>query len=449
MNKPNIGEKVYFCTNYKCNFNVYCMKIETLTFLNFRCFEEYHLNLKKGVNLLFGTNSSGKTTILRGMKIAMSSFFSGFSDANTRFVGIGDDDFMSEIHNDIESLERPVSIEYDFTGHQNLKVSRSGKKNRTSISGIKNLRDATKILYQQLALKDDGSVALPIFAAFSTEDIHSSRKLDKKIFAKYFQPRSFGYYECLQGDGFFEYWMYRLLVLTEGQKSIMEVEVVSNAIEKALGKNGCNIIKSISIRPMKKKVYFEYTDGREVEAYNLSDGYKRLVNVVTDLSIRCCLLNGKVYGKECCDKTSGVVLIDEVDLHLHPELQSVVVKSLRNTFPQIQFVISSHAPMVLSSVMTNAENEVLHLQYKDGCYSVSPILTYGLDASTILKLYMGQKSRVAEMEDQLNELFDLIDSEKYPEAKKMLNGLTHVFGDTLPEIIQAQTMLDFNLSNYD
>ena len=57
MNKPNIGEKVYFCTNYKCNFNVYCMKIETLTFLNFRCFEEYHLNLKKGVNLLFGTNT--------------------------------------------------------------------------------------------------------------------------------------------------------------------------------------------------------------------------------------------------------------------------------------------------------------------------------------------------------------------------------------------------------
>jgi hypothetical protein len=177
------------------------MRIERLTFLNFRCFENYSLNLKKGTNLLFGVNSSGKTTILRGMKIAMSSFFSGFSDANTRFKGIADDDFMSEIECDIESLERPVSIEYDFAEFQGLKLLRTGKKNRTSVSGIKNLRDAAKNLYLQLAKEDDGSVELPLFAAFSTEDIHSSRKLDKKNFAKYYQPRSFGYYEY-QGERF-------------------------------------------------------------------------------------------------------------------------------------------------------------------------------------------------------------------------------------------------------
>ena len=412
------------------------MRIEKLVFSNFRCFEDYRLDFKKGINLLFGANGSGKTTILRGMKIAMSSFFSGFSDANTRFIGIADSDFMSEVADDTESLERPVVIEYEFTDFSRLALSRSGKKNRTSIAGIKQLRDATKELYQQLAAEDDGSITLPLFAAFSTEDIHSTRKLDKSVFSKYFQPRSFGYYECLQGDGFFDYWMYRLLVLAEGQKSLMEIDTVQKAIAKALGPDGCNIISGM-------------VDGREVEASNLSDGYKRLVNIVTDLSIRCCLLNGKKYGTDCCNQTSGTVLIDEIDQHLHPELQSVVLKSLHATFPELQFVVSSHAPMVMSSVMTNAENEVLHLQYKDNVYTASPIMTYGLDATTILEMYMGRKARVAEVEEKLKQLFDLIDSEQYPEAKAMLNELTDEFGNTLPEIIQARTMLDFNMESDD
>lgn len=421
------------------------MKIEKLTFLNFRCFENYQLSLKKGVNLLFGSNSSGKTTILRGMKIAMSSFFSGFSDTNTRFIGISDADFMSNINLDTESLERPVTIEYDLSDFKNLKLSRSGKKNRTSISAIKSLRDSAKTLYQKIAQGDDGTIELPLFAAFSTEDIHSSRKLDKKIFAKYFQPRSFGYYECLQGDGFFEYWIYRLLILAEGQKSLLEIEVVQNAISKALGKEGCNIIDGMSIRPMKRKIFFEYVDGREVEYSNLSDGYKRLVNIVTDLAIRCCLLNGIKYNTECCNQTSGVVLIDEVDLHLHPSLQSIVIAALRNTFPRLQFIVSSHAPMVMSSVMTDEDNTVIALQYNDGKYDASEISTYGLDASTILQLYMGKKARVAEVEARITELFNLIDDEDYKKAYSALIELEKEFGDTIPEIIQARTMLDFNV----
>lgn len=230
------------------------MRINNIRFSNFRCFLGYTLGFKQSVNLLFGANGSGKTTILRGLKIAMSSYFSGFSDVNTRFIGISNDDFMS-----------------------------------------------------------------------------------------------------------------------------------------------------ISIRPLRKKVYFEYVDGREVDSSNLSDGYKRLANIVTDLAFRCCLLNGKKYGTDCCRYTSGIVLIDEIDLHLHPELQSVVLKSLHNTFPKLQFVVSSHAPMVMSSVMTDDVNEVLHLQYKDGEYTASPISTYGLDASTILSLYMGNKSRVAEVEENLKK----------------------------------------------
>lgn len=419
------------------------MNITSITFNNFRCFGEYHLQFKPAVNLLFGVNGCGKTSILRGLKIAMSSFFSGFSDSNTRFIGISNDDFMSEVRDGVESLERQVNISYDLAEFKNMILSRTGKKNRTAISGIKPLRDYTHSLYHDLSTEDDGSIALPLFAAFSTEDIHSSRKLDRSIFCKYYQPRSFGYYECLQGDGFFDYWMYRLLILQEGQKSLNEIEVVLCAIREALGDRGCNIIRNVSIRPLQKAVYFHFIDGREIDSRNLSDGYKRLVNIVTDLSVRCYILNGKKYGMECCHETQGVVLIDEVDLHLHPELQSVVLQSLHRAFPKIQFIVSSHAPMVLSSVETNDDNEVVHLQYQNGTYTAESIVTYGMDASTILETYMGKRSRVAEVEEKLKHLFALIDEEKFAEAKSELGSMREKYSDTIPELSRAESMLLF------
>lgn len=425
------------------------MRIERIQFSNFRCFGDCSLEFKPSVNLLFGANGSGKTTVLKGLKVVTSSFFSGFSDDNTRFIGIANDDFVSEVNNDVETLERPVSIKYDFSGYYGLSVSRNGKKNRTSIAGLKSLKDETRSLYNQLAAADDGNIDLPLFAAFSTEDIHSIRKFDRSVFAKYYQPRSFGYYECLQGDGFFDYWMHRLLVLAEGQKSLKEIDAVNNAISQALGANGCNIISGMTIRPMKKKVFFHYVDGREVESNNLSDGYKRIVNIVTNLAIRCCLLNGKKFGPDCCRLTSGIVLVDEIDQHLHPELQLKVLNSLHETFPKLQFVVSSHAPLVMSSVKTDENNQVLHLQYKDEAYRISPISTYGLDASTILELYMGSRSRVTEVGDHLKHLFNLIDEDRYPEAKEELRNLENKYGDTIPELIQARTMLDFNMESGD
>ena len=419
------------------------MKITSITFGNFRCFGEYQLRFKPTVNLLFGVNGCGKTSILRGLKIAMSSFFSGFSDSNTRFIGISTDDFMSEVYDGVESLERQVTISYDFTGFNNMVLKRSGKKNRTSISGIKHLRDFTHTLYHNLSTEDDGSIALPLFAAFSTEDIHSSRKLDRTIFCKYFQPRSFGYYECLQGDGFFDYWMYRFLVLQEGQKSLGEIEAVQHAISEALGERGCNIIRNFSIRPLQKAVYFHFMDGREVDSKKMSDGYKRLVNIVTDLSVRCYILNGKKYGMNCCHETEGVVLIDEIDQHLHPELQSVVLQSLHRAFPKLQFIVSSHAPMILSSVETNKDNEVFYLQYQKGKYTATPIVTYGMDASTILETFMGNRSRVAEVEESLRHLFELIDEEKFKEAKSMLDTMREKYSDSIPELSRAESMLLF------
>jgi hypothetical protein len=123
-------------------------------------------------------------------------------------------------------------------------LKRESKKTRTQTKGIDGYKSYSKALYDTLFDWDTKkqTFSLPLFAAFSTEDIHSKRKLNAQLFKKYYQKPSFGYYECLQGNGFFPYWIKRLLVLVGGDKAIKEVEGVRKALQRALGNGGCNII---------------------------------------------------------------------------------------------------------------------------------------------------------------------------------------------------------------
>ena len=72
------------------------------------------------------------------------------------------------------------------------------------------------------------------------------------------------------------------------------------------------------VRPLQKQAYYQYTDGREFPSDLLSDGYMHLVNIVTDLAFRCAILNTAVYSDNVLSKTKGSVIIDEIDMHLHP-----------------------------------------------------------------------------------------------------------------------------------
>lgn len=426
---------------------------------NYKCFQSLELDFKEGVNLLVGDNASGKTTLLQAIRSAMSAFFSGYSDENTRFLGLSKRDFTQIEAEDLLVNEQPVRVCFDYSdylGNDGLSDIKMGclalmsKKSRTVTNGMKEYKEQTQKLQANLFNQKIQIQALPLLASFSTGDIHYTRKLSAASFVKYLHKPSFGYYECLQGDGLFIYWIKRLLVLVEGNKGSNEVSGVKQAVCTALGPEGCNIIRDMYIRPNVKGVFYDLTDGREVEAEDLSDGYRRLVNIVTDLAFRCMLLNQGIYGTEACQKTRGTVLIDEIDLHLHPTLQSCVINSLRKTFPRLQFIISTHAPMVMTSVKTNQVDCVYRMVYTpEHGYQQTLIDTYGLDASTIIEAKLDLPSRAKEVQEQLNKLFDHIDDEKYDEAKILLRELQNQFASNLPELAKAETMLNFMRSNND
>ena len=348
--------------------------MKDITISNFRCYEHKVIEFRRSINLLIGDNSSGKTSLIRACNFVANSLFCGFSDENTTWKSVDDDDFKLNIDaNNTILPEQPVSISFhlapwdvspivdqsnttiDFDYSTLLRIEKRSKKNsRNLVQGLAPLKNYASSLYASSHVKENNTIVqrnvLPVYACFTTEDIHASRKIDKQKFKDYVQKPSFGYFECYDCRGLFDYWLDRLLVLQEAETGAEEIECVRNAIRDCLGENGCNIIDDVVVRPMKGKVYLRYTDGRYVESSMLSDGYKRLVNIVTDLAIRCALLNKTLYGAEAYKHTHGTVIIDEIDEHLHPALQTKVLKSLHATFPEVQFIASTHAPLVMSSL---------------------------------------------------------------------------------------------------
>lgn len=440
-----------------------------LTIQNFRCYKTKSMEFRSGINLLVGDNASGKTSLIRACNFVANAFFCGYSDENTNWKSVDENDFRLNIGDDNTILpEEPVSIgfhlaswdlppiaypdgstqTFDYDGIL-LKLEKKSKKNsRNLVTGLTALKDYAAHLYSSSHIESNGKLTqyntLPVYACFTTEDIHASRKIDSVRFKEYAQKPSFGYFECYDCRGLFDYWLKRLLVLKEAGTGETEILAVRKALREALGEEGCHIIDDIIIRPMRGKVLFKLTDGRLVTSDLLSDGYKRLVNIVLDIAFRCSLLNKVRYGEDCYKHTHGTVIIDEIDEHLHPALQVRILKDLQRTFPKIQFIVSSHAPLVISSVEKKAENVVYRLWYDEGNgqYQHAELDTYGLDANLILEEQMMVESRDLEISNLIVRVQSLVNERKLDDAKNALLDLESKTSADQPTLIRIRSIIN-------
>lgn len=167
----------------------------------------------------------------------------------------------------------------------------------------------------------------------------------------------------------------------------------------------------------------------------LSDGEKGVLIMIADLARRLEIANPKLEDPL---QGQGVVLIDEVELHLHPAWQRRIVPALEKTFPGIQFIMTTHSPQVLSRV---GREQVFVLE---GFEVVEAPFTFGRDANTLLEDAFDVPERPEEAKEEFRKLYDLMDdASKQKETEQMLKEVAVKYGDDDPEVLRANMHFTF------
>ncbi len=188
--------------------------------------------------------------------------------------------------------------------------------------------------------------------------------------------------------------------------------------------------------PVEQGPTVHFDNGHVASWSELSDGYHVFIALVADIARRAVMLN-EFDGADAPRWVEGVVLIDELDLHLHPRWQREALHGLRNTFPRLQLVVTTHSPQVLSS----AENRQVR-RLVDGKLRENPVFVKGRDTNAILREHMDTEERDSNGTRLLQELYDSIDGGRHEEAEERYRDLRALWGDLDPELIRAKVFMD-------
>lgn len=159
--------------------------------------------------------------------------------------------------------------------------------------------------------------------------------------------------------------------------------------------------------------------------------------MIADIAYRMAVLNPFLLGS-ILEETPGIVLIDEIDLHLHPLWQQRILNDLRRIFPKVQFIVTTHAPSVIHSV--KKENLLI---LADNAAAYPPACeVYGSDANEILESVMGARKRLPEIQEMFQEFYTAMDSDNYANAREILRAIETLIGPNDSEYVSASVSLD-------
>jgi predicted ATP-binding protein involved in virulence len=392
------------------------MKIKKITLTNFRGFKKVHLELHENCNVIIGVNGTGKTALLEGLKIAIGSLMLGMDKVEDRLFSPGIDKrydvHVSNTDTKWPSEQFPVVIEADgeVLGKM-ISWARqlSGLNNNTTIKGASSIHEQSRLIQKEVQ-EGKTDLILPLISFYNTDRFKINRQQDAKI--EPYGSRLRGYYGAMNDQTNLPFFL--RLFRTETLASLQEgrASEVLSLIERAI---------MISI-PECKQVYHyiqgdelavKFDDERILPFKFLSDGIRVTMALIMEISFRCYLLNFKKLGIDCLAKTTGVVLIDEIDLHLHPSWQKRILNDLSRTFPGIQFIVTTHAPMVIGGV----RNASVFALRDNQISSLLPV--YGKDANNIL-VEMGTEERAKEVKEKLDTYFLAIENGRGKDEKSVM-----------------------------
>lgn len=339
------------------------MRIEEIRIKNFKCFEEKTFQLNERFTVFIGENASGKTSILDALAIAIGSFFVGIDDVKTRTIQQKEVRLMT-----IDGQPKPqkpviISAKGTLPGmeeNDTIEWSRDITESKTTHKGAKRIRDlATRMLAES---RIQSGVVFPVIAYHGTGRLWAEH--EKIGYQKQKEGIVAAYTNCLSAKS----------SSTAFLSWFKTQEDSINKFDQPLDKAHLQAFKNalIAIIPDERWQDMAYdhkldelmgifTDnsGRKHKlGYNqLSDGYRNLIGMAADIAYRCIQLNPHLAEQVVTD-TPGIVLIDEIDLHLHPNWQRRIVQDLKNAFPKVQFVATTHSPFIVQSLDSDELNNL-------------------------------------------------------------------------------------------
>lgn len=426
------------------------MYIQTLALQNFKGFEDIELEFHPKLSVIVGANGSGKTSIMEGTAIAISTMFVKMDGLSGRRID------KSQVHLKAFSVgstkdvqpQYPVIVKASaMTKSGEIKWTRSlnKPKGNTTVTDAKEMVDLG-IRLQKCLRNGDKEIILPVFAYYGTGrlwDYHREKQSD--VFEA--NNRMNGYIDCVDGTANIKLMMNWFSKMTVekyqnqelGLEGVPELETVYSAMETCYRKiTGCDDVKiqyNMGIRELEIAYRDESGELMRIPINQLSDGYKSTISLVADIAYRMAVLNPQLLGN-ICQETDGVVLIDEVDLHLHPKWQQRILGDLTEIFPKVQFIVSTHAPEVINSV---SKDNVIVIENNQAV--PAPAETYGKDANGILRAIMCVKERPNEIMRKFDLFYKMIDDKDYREAERILEELENNLGDD-PDLTSMRIQLD-------
>ena len=408
------------------------MYLQRITLHNFKCFEDVSIDFHDKLTVIAGINGAGKTSILEGISIALSTMFAPLDGAKGR--GIDKSQARLKAYNigstsDVQA-QYPVTISASaMLGNQQVFWERS----LNTAKGSTTIKDAKGIIsiaerYQERLRSGDTTLILPIIAYYGTGrlwDYHREKQSD--VFES--NTRTNGYIDSVDGTANIKLMMNWFAKMTvqkyqnqeNGLGGVPELDAVFSAMEKcySLITNADDVRIQYNMATKELDVaYRDHNDERmRIPINQMSDGYKSTISLVADIAYRMAVLNPQLLG-DVCQKTDGVILIDEVDLHLHPSWQQRILNDLTSVFPRVQFIVTTHAPAVINTI--RRENLVI-LDYRDVYYPSGEI--YGKDVNTILRGTMQVPERPIAVMKLFDNFYNALAQQSLDEAEIILNKI--------------------------
>lgn len=450
------------------------MHVEKLRMQNFRGFKDVTIDFPSNLAVFIGVNGSGKSSILDCNAVFLSylmrqvrTFHSIESSLPPAFIvsdiSNGYNEIESQINISVNGMERDLQLSLVLTRNlltlfnSNLTepFEPSDKYAKIPITNIESfiLPDHLSYYDKRSDLNDGEN-----FHRFVYDQFQSNSKASLPLAVYYSSNRSVQYINLKNSEN------HTVNQLTAYDQAIVAGKINfkdffvwfrnTEDLENEEWRNGNYDYRDHgleSVRNAITSIMSGFTDlqvkrsrmemtlkkqGQELIVNQLSDGERNLLAMVGDLARRLAIANPDPTKNAL--EGEGIILIDEIELHLHPQWQRDIIPRLTSTFPNCQFIVTTHSPQVLSNVKKENVFVVEDFQvYPADAY------TFGRDSNSILSELMGVTERPVEIKNKLTECLYKIDDGQIEEAKVLLHELSDLLGHNDSEVVKANTLISF------